>query len=194
MMQIQLEPRRREILQSAAALAVASLESGFVSSAIAATPAGTITGKGPGDFDFLIGEWTIEHKRFDGIYKNDPRDRVGSATVRRVLNGMGSIEELRGPGGAFRGMGVRVWHPAENLWADHWTAYEDGVVNPPQLGQFIDGAGVFHADDEMDGKPVKVRAVWDQITPASCRWYQKMSKDGGKTWEGGWYMAWTRVA
>jgi phosphatidylserine decarboxylase len=69
-----------------------------------------------------------------------------------------------------------------------------GVVNPPQLGRFIDGAGVFTADDEIDGKPVKVKAVWDKITPKSCRWYQMMSRDGGRSWERGWYMDWTRVA
>ena len=67
------------------------------------------------------------------------------------------------------------------------------MVNPPQLGRFIDGAGVFTADDEMDGKPVKVKAVWDKITPTSCRWYQMMSRDGGMSWERGWYMDWMRV-
>lgn len=42
-------------------------------------------------------------------------------------------------------------------------------------------------------KPVKIKAVWDKITPSSCRWYQTMSRDGGKTWEYGTYMDWTRV-
>lgn len=157
-------------------------------------PGGTITGKGPGDFDFLTGEWTIKHRRFDTSGPDGKRELDGSATVRRVLGGMGSIEELRKGDGSIFGMGVRVWHPKEQLWADHWTAAEDGVVNPPQLGRFIDGAGIFTADDEMDGKPVKVKAIWDKITPVSCRCYQMMSRDGGTSWERGWYMDWTRVA
>lgn len=183
---------RRGLLQSAGLiLAGASLPLTMVRGQSAS---GTITGKGAGDFDFLTGEWTIRHRKFDTSGPKGKEERRGSATVRRVLDGAGSIEELRDGEGKIFGMGVRVWHPKEKLWADHWTAASDGVVNPPQRGQFIDGVGVFLADDEMDGKPVKVRAVWDKITPTSCRWYQIMSRNGGKDWDYGWYMDWSRVA
>lgn len=164
----------------------------------AATPTtdgpGTITGKGPGDFDFLTGEWAIKLRNFDTSGPNGKKVKEASATVHRVLNGAASIEELRNGDGSIWGMGVRVWHPNEKVWADHWTSAQDGVVNPPQLGQFIDDRGLFALDD-MDGdKPLKIKAVWDQITASSCRWYQTSSKDAGKTWEYGWYMDWTRVA
>lgn len=154
---------------------------------------GKITGKGPGDFDFLTGEWRIKLRKFDTSGPDGKKERDASATVRRTLNGMGSIEELRNGDGSMWGMGVRVWHPVEKKWADHWTSAQDGVVNPPQLGEFIDGAGIFRMDDTDDGKPVKIKAVWDKITPTSCRWYQIMSRDAGKSWEYGWYMDWTRV-
>lgn len=154
---------------------------------------GKITGKGIGDFDFLAGEWKIKHRRLkDGT--TDVWDTFESgATVHRVLDGMGSIEELRGPSGKYMGMGVRVWHPAEKLWADHWTGAYDGVVNAPQMGQFIDGDGVFISDDTQDGKTIKIRGVWDRITGTSCRWHQSSSTDGGKTWVYSWYMDWTRA-
>lgn len=189
---------RRALLQSAAGLAAAGMIGGAAGAAGTPIPPppkpdAPVTGKGVGDFDFLTGEWTIVNRRFDGIYKKGRGESEGSATVQRVLNGMGSIEQLRGPGGKLRGMGVRVWRPEAGVWADHWTDCQDGVVNPPQLGRFIEGQGVFEADDEMDGKPIKVRAFWDKITPVSCRWYQTMSADGGKTWDYGWYMDWTRV-
>ena len=154
---------------------------------------GKLTGKGPGDFDFLTGEWSITIRNFDTSGPNGAKERKASATVHRVLNGMGSIEELRNGDGSAWGMGVRVWRAEDKRWADHWTAEQNGVVNPPQLGQFIDGAGVFWADDTDDDKPVKIRAIWDRITPTSCRWHQALSRDGGKTWEYGWYMEWTRV-
>jgi hypothetical protein len=154
---------------------------------------GKITGKGPGDFDFLTGEWRIKLRKFDTSGPDGKKERDASATVRRVLNGMGSIEELRNGDGSMWGMGVRVWHPEQKMWADHWTAAQDGVVNSPQLGQFIDGTGIFRMDDTDDGKPIKIKAVWDKITPTSCRWYQITSRDTGKTWEYGWYMDWTRV-
>jgi hypothetical protein len=188
---------RRTLLRGAAGLIVAAMGADLM----AATPAsigapgpGAITGTGPGDFDFLTGEWTIRLRNFDTSKPGGDKVRDASATVHRVLNGAASIEELRNGDGSIWGMGVRVWHPKEGRWADHWTSGQDGVVNPPQLGRFIDGAGVFLADDEDDGKPVKIKAVWDRITPASCRWYQIMSRDGGKTWEYGWYMDWARVA
>ncbi len=180
---------RRQLLGRGGMLAFAATYPTLARAADA--PQGTITGKGPGDFDFLTGEWRIKHRRFDPA-KTDVRD--GSATVRRILGGQGSIEELRRGDGSIFGMGVRMWHPKEKLWADHWTAAEDGIVNPPQLGRFIDGEGIFLADDKMDGKAVKVKAVWDKITPTSCRWYQMMSRDGGKNWDRNWYMDWTRVA
>ena len=190
------EIHRRTVLQSSAALLAASMGGlSLAKAAMAAEPPmlGKLTGKGPGDFDFLTGEWKIKIRHFDTSGPNGKKERDASATVHRVLGGMGSIEELRNGDGTFWGMGVRMWHPETKQWADHWTSAQNGVVNPPQLGQFIDGAGVFLLDDNDDGKPIKIRAVWDQITPASCRWYQTLSKDDGITWERDTYMAWTRV-
>lgn len=154
---------------------------------------GIVTGKGPGDFDFLTGEWTIVIRNFDTSGPDGTRERKSSATVHRVLGGAGSIEELRNADGSMWGMGVRVWRAEEGKWADHWTAAQNGVVNPPQLGQFVDGSGVFLMDDEDAGKPVRIRAVWDRITATSCRWHQALSRDAGQTWEYGWYMDWTRI-
>lgn len=155
--------------------------------------AGKITGKGPGDFDFLTGEWKIKIRKFDTTGPDGKKERDACATVHRVLGGAGSIEELRNGDGSMWGMGVRVWLPETKQWADHWTAAQNGVVNPPQMGQFIDGAGVFLLDDVDDGKPLKIKAIWDQITPTSCRWHQVLSRDDGKTWEYGTYMSWTRA-
>jgi hypothetical protein len=65
------------------------------------------------------------------------------------------------------------------------------VVNPPQIGTFSGGAALFVADDEDNGRSIKIRAVWDMITQTSCRRYQSMSKDQGKTWDWNWWMEWT---
>jgi hypothetical protein len=155
---------------------------------------GKITGKGVGDFDFLAGEWKIAHRRLKDGTTDVWEESVSGATVHRVLDGMGSIEELRAPSGKFMGMGIRVWLPQDKKWADHWTGAHNGVVNPPQKGEFIDGEGVFISDEEVDGVKWLYRGVWDKITPTSCRWHQSSSKDGGKTWEWNWWMDWTRVS
>lgn len=153
---------------------------------------GVVTGKGVGDFDFLAGEWSIRHNRLRKAGTDEWNAFESGATVIRVLNGMGSIEELRGADGKDMGMGVRVWHPEEKLWADHWTSATNGIVNAPQMGQFIDGEGIFITKETVDGVNWQYRGVWDKITANSCRWHQSSSKDGGETWQWDWWMEWTR--
>lgn len=62
-----------------------------------------------------------------------------------------------------------------------------------EVGAFENGVGTFTADDMDNDLPIKVKGVWDRITPESCRWYQVISRDGGKTWQENWLMDWTRV-
>jgi hypothetical protein len=154
---------------------------------------GITTGTGPGDFDFLTGEWTIRHLRLQEGTSDDWQRFDSSASVHRVLDGMGSIEELRKADGSFMGMGVRVWLPDQRKWADHWTSAVNGVVNPPQLGEFIDGEGIFISEEMLDGVQWLYRGVWDRIMPGQCRWHQSVSSDGGKEWRWNWWMEWTRT-
>ena len=58
---------------------------------------------------------------------------------------------------------------------------------------FRDTVGVFESDDVHDGKPIKVRGIWDNITATTCRWHQTVSDDGGTTWKPNWFMDWKRV-
>jgi hypothetical protein len=44
-----------------------------------------------------------------------------------------------------------------------------------------------------DNKPIIIRGVWDQITATSCRWFQAVSRDDGKTWQENWIMNWARA-
>jgi hypothetical protein len=187
--------QRRRLLQSAAGLVVGGQ---MVMDASAATPAPSANpnpppGK-PGDFDFLAGNWNISHRR-----KKPPDDKewdefTGEATCWTILGGVGSVEELRIPARGFSGMGLRLLDVEKRVWNDFWVNAKSGVLTPPGMpGYFENGAGIFTADD-MDGeKPIKVRGVWDQITPKSCRWFQALSRDGGKTWEQNWVMQWVRV-
>jgi hypothetical protein len=154
---------------------------------------GIVTGKGRGDFDFLAGNWAIRHHRLKNDTADEWVDFRSSATVHRVLDGIGSVEELRNPDGSALGMGVRVWLAEQKVWADHWTSAANGVVNPPQLGRFIDGEGVFTSEETVDGVAWIYRGVWDEITPRSCRWHQSSSRDGGQSWAWNWWMEWERV-
>ncbi|MFM9958258.1 MAG: DUF1579 domain-containing protein [Phycisphaerales bacterium] len=149
----------------------------------------------PGDFDFLAGEWRIKHRRLKTPRGNDWEDFEGEATCWNILGGVGSVEELRIPARNFAGMGLRLLDVQKQLWSDFWVNAKSGVLTTPgQTGHFSDGVGTFTADDtDNEGKPIKVKGVWDNITGKSCRWWQAASWDGGATWEKNWVMEWTKV-
>lgn len=199
--------KRRQMLQGVAAALTTVSCSGTLASArrpraafgestmdtrYAPAGEGVVTGKGPGDFDFLAGNWLIRHKKLKSGTADVWERFDSSASVHRVLGGLGSIEELRKADESYMGMGVRVWLPEMKKWADHWTSAANGVVNAPQLGSFIDGDGVFITEDKVDGVSWLYRGVWDRITSESCRWHQSASKDGGNSWKWNWWMEWTR--
>lgn len=180
---------RRTVLKAAAALAASSA---MMPRASAATPNRPI-GK-PGDFDFLTGEWTIANRWRADTRTTEWIEFPGEATVRAILKGIASVEELRIPARDFSGMGLRLLDTEAKIWTDFWVNGKSGVLTPPgSTGVFQDGAGAFLSDDTEDGKPVTWRGLWDGITPTSCRWSQSVTRDGGKTWEDTWQMQWTRV-
>jgi hypothetical protein len=145
----------------------------------------------PGDFDFLTGEWKIKNRR---LRQGTWSQFEGESTVVGILAGIASVEELRIPSQNFSGMGLRLLDVERKLWADFWVNSKSGVLTPPpSWGSFVDGVGTWDSDDVDDSKPIIVRGVWDQITGKSCRWYQAVSRDDGKTWEDNWTMHWTRA-
>jgi hypothetical protein len=181
------DTQRRILLQLAAGIAAIG-QPGIAGAAIpAARPAAT--GKA-GDFDFLSGNWKIAHRQL----KDDKWDSFeGEATVYRALGGIASVEELRIPSRNFSGMGLRLLDVERKLWADYWVNNRSGILNPPSWGSFTDGVGAWDSADADGATPTIVRGVWDRITPDSCRWYQAVSRDDGRTWDENWVMHWLRA-
>lgn len=145
----------------------------------------------PGDFAFLSGEWRIANRSIvDGAWL----EYSGEATVHGILEGIGSVEELRIPARNFSGMGLRLLDMKTRIWSDFWVNARSGALTTPgQTGSFENGAGLFVSDYDDAGRAMKSIGVWDQITPTSCRWRQATSADGGRTWDHNWIMHWTRV-
>ena len=147
-----------------------------------------------GEFNFLAGEWKINNRRRKEAGKDEWDTFEGEASCYTILNGGGSVEDLRIPARGFFGMGLRLLDIQKKVWNDYWVSGKNGELSVPgQTGTFENGVGTFQADD-MDGdRKIKVKGVWDKITPTSCRWYQAVSWDDGKTWEENWSMDWTRT-
>jgi hypothetical protein len=179
---------RRALLQGAAGLMMAQMTPAVTG----ASPA-VAEGK-PGDFAFLTGEWRIAHRMLKTPTSEEWLEFKGEATCWSILGGIGHVEELRIPARDFSGMGLRLLDVEKRVWSDFWVNAKSGVLTTPgQTGGFKDGVGTFGTDD-MDGDtPVKYRGVWDRITGHSHRWFQGVSRDGGKTWRDTWFMDWTRA-
>jgi hypothetical protein len=116
------------------------------------------------DFDFLVGDWHVHHRRL----------------------------KARLPG-AYRGVSVRSFDAKTGLWAIWWLDGRDPLraLDPPLKGRF-ENAGTFYADDTFNDRPIRVRYVWSRITPTSAHWEQAFSPDGGQTWETNWISDFSR--
>lgn len=153
---------------------------------------------GVDDFDFLIGTWSVSHRRLKRRLVRDEEwvEFTGPASARKVLDGFGNFDEFHIdlPSGSYVGSTLRLYNPAARQWSIYWMDSRDPRLDPPLVGQFRDGRGLFFGADSFDGRPIDVRFIWSDMTPTSCRWEQAFSPDKGETWETNWTMKFTRVA
>jgi len=187
----------------AAVVAVAILSFGFPAYASQDTPKslqGTANLSGLHDFDFLVGNWQVHHRKLRQRLANSHTwdEFEGTLSMRKLMDGYANVDDnvFNTPAGAYRGVGLRSYDPKTAQWAIWWLDGRSpfGDLDPPVKGHFVNGVGTFYADDTLRGKPVRVRFVWSKITPTTARWEQAYSADGGKTWEINWVMDFKRVS
>ncbi len=142
---------------------------------------------GASAFDFLHGKWRVVHRTLAERLNGSTRWNVNPAIdiVRPAFAGLGNIGRFMRlvDGQPYEGMPTRLYDPRTGLWRIYWLDSKDQRMEPPLTGGFDEGTGLFSGDDELRGKPIKVRFTWDNITSRSARWAQSFSDDGGKTWE-----------
>ena len=151
---------------------------------------------GRNDFDFFIGRWKANNRRLRERLKgsNDWEEIEGVAVVRKVLGGLGNIDEISmdRESGRLEGMTLRLYHPESRQWSMYWSSSADGILQPPVIGGFTDGRGEFYSQETFEGRSIFCRFICSNITETSCRWEQAFSADGGKTWETNWIAELTR--
>ncbi len=148
------------------------------------------------DFDFLCGHWRIENecllKRLENCTEWEKFAALGEA--KPILGGIGNIDtfvpDTWRPG--FIGMTLRLFNPASQQWSIYWMSNQTGKLEPPVVGGFQDGVGIFEGDDLLEGRPIRVRFIWSEITADSARWHQAFSDDDGQTWETNWIMRFSK--
>jgi len=150
------------------------------------------------DFDFLLGHWRVHHRRL-AVRLAGCADWVefgGTSHAQALMAGRANVDDnlLELPGQPYRATTLRSFDPMTGTWAIWWLdSRAPHHLDPPVVGAFADGVGTFYADDVLEGRPIRVRFVWSDITPGSCRWEQAFSADGGATWETNWIMTFTRA-
>lgn len=156
------------------------------------------TAAGIHDFDFLVGRWTVQHRKLKErlAHNTEWETFSGTCETRLLLGGQADVDDnvLESPTGTYRAATMRVFDPASKSWAIWWfDSRQPRSLDPPVVGSFRDGVGTFLADDRFKGRPIKVRFIWSHITPTSARWEQAFSEDGGATWETNWVMEFRRA-
>ncbi|MBC3883874.1 hypothetical protein [Undibacterium griseum] len=154
-------------------------------------------------FDFFIGHWHIENQRLTRRLQSATEWEHFSATqtVCQLPGGIGNYDDFSAPDWrpGFVGMSLRIFNPVTACWSIYWLDNQSGgldgagILTPPVVGRFHQGTGIFEGDDMLDGKPVRVRYTWSDITADSAKWEQAMSDDGGANWETNWRMQMRRI-
>lgn len=162
--------------------------------AIQQAPAGS-----PGDFDFLRGRWKVSHRRLLRRLAGctDWQSFDGTCHQWPLLDGLGNVDDnwMDLPGGAYRAATLRAFDPATRQWSIWWLdGRAPGRIDIPMRGGFDGAVGLFFADEDFEGRPIRVRFLWQTDGPDRCSWQQAFSPDGGRTWETNWVMQFARSA
>lgn len=152
----------------------------------------------PKDFDFIIGSWTVMHRRLKERLTGCQAwvDFSGESTTRKILGGLGNLEDnlLRLPEGDYRAAAFRSYDTKSNQWAIWWLDTRDPhSIDAPVVGEFNDGVGLFYADASLNETAIRVRFTWSVPADGCPRWEQAFSADSGSTWETNWTMKFTRT-
>jgi hypothetical protein len=145
------------------------------------------------DFDFFLGSWRVRHRqRKQRLAGNNDWIEFGGTTVAGlILGGAGNVDDnlLDHPAGAYRAATLRAFDAPSGTWSIWWLDGRiPGRLDTPMVGRFDQGIGTFLADDVFEGRPIRVRFLWDATVAGKPRWEQAFSIDRGESWETNWIM------
>jgi hypothetical protein len=142
---------------------------------------------GSHDFDFNLGVWHTDIVRTPDPF-SAPSQTVamsGTVTVRKVWDGRAQIEEIEvdGPSGHWQGLTLFIYNPQSRQWTQAFSNSAEGSFSGAAIGSFANGRGELYQQDTFKGRSILVRGTWSQIEPASHRYEEAYSDDGGRTWK-----------
>jgi hypothetical protein len=140
------------------------------------------------DFDFLAGKWKMKNKHLNArlAHRKDYSEFETGVEAWIGLQGMGSFDIVTrhlNNGSIYEGRTIRTFDSTTKLWRLYWVDSHGGPIDPPVIGSFENGIGLFFGKDYQVGRPVIVVFRWDKTNPNQPLWSQAFSEDNGKTWE-----------
>jgi hypothetical protein len=156
---------------------------------------------GAKDFDFLIGEWSVQLRQLVDPLTGSNRwvEYSGTSRTRKVWGSDANVEEFDvfSPTNQRRILGqtLRLYNPESRQWSIFLVNAAKGVLSlPPVVGRFANGRGEFLDTEEWKGRMILVRYVWTSDPPDHARMEQSFSDDGARSWEVNWICELRRVA
>jgi hypothetical protein len=154
---------------------------------------------GQHDFDWEIGNWRTSVRVLADPLSESADEWLqfaGTSVVRPLLDRRANVVELKvsGPSGRIDGLNLRLYEPQAQRWSLTFVNMRDGLLTPAVYGGFRDGAGEFYGDDQLGGRPIKVRFLVHRQGSDRARFEQAFSGDGGTTWETNWIAVDRRVS
>jgi hypothetical protein len=150
------------------------------------------------DFDFLVGNWEVRNIRLkDRLVGSDEwiefSGRLGDS--RKLLDGLAMMDQMKTELGGeyFEGASLRIFNPATELWTIYWMDTGHPEIKEQVKGGFSDGVGEFYGEELFEGKLMKLRFLWSDITASSARWEQAYFDEARDEWETNWVMEFKRI-
>ena len=109
---------------------------------------------------------------------------AGLLQIEAILGGCAISENFTadGPGVPWAGKSYSVWQPALAKWRQTWVDDQGGYL--AFTGGVEDGVMALYGEPrQKDGKEIRMRMVFLDVTPTSMRWEWQRTVDGGATWE-----------
>jgi hypothetical protein len=190
-------PYRRILIAGLSAL-ILSTTLTAASSDASTSPAPSTAADGRQDFEWEIGTWRST-VRVLAEPLSESADQwlqfAGTSVVQPLLDRRENVVEFRvsGPAGRIDALNLRLYEPQAQRWSLTFISARDGLLTPAVYGGFHDGVGEFHGDDQLGGRPIKVRFRITRPGPDEARFEQAFSADGGTTWETNWFATDRRI-
>lgn len=92
--------------------------------------------EGNGDFDGLVGDWTMHNRRLRKILAGSKEwyEFTSTSSTRAIFGGRGQVDEYEADlpegKGHISGLTVRMFEPAAKKWRLYWANANRGILTP----------------------------------------------------------------